>query len=116
MEGIRGVGMKVLVSNHFNFFIYSNVNLFLLLNFSEYFLVEETGARIDDDTETSPLTEVNHSSTLWSIATSITETISHDLNDSSTVNQQDLQNRVDTEVTDNIKKKKINKTRKTQSK
>ncbi|XP_014297284.1 myoneurin isoform X1 [Microplitis demolitor] len=78
-------------------------------------VVEETGARIDDDTETSPLTEVNHSSTLWSIATSITETISHDLNDSSTVNQQDLQNRVDTEVTDNIKKKKINKTRKTQN-
>ncbi|XP_074108950.1 uncharacterized protein LOC141533791 isoform X1 [Cotesia typhae] len=91
MEGIRGV-----------------VNSF------QHFLVEETGARIDDDSEISPLGEVNHSSALWSISTNNTDPIAHDLNDSSIVNEQDSSDKFDTE-TGSPKKKKTSKTRKTQN-
>ncbi|CAG5073991.1 Similar to ZNF768: Zinc finger protein 768 (Homo sapiens) [Cotesia congregata] len=77
-------------------------------------VVEETGARIDEDSEINPLAEVNHSSALWSISTNNTDPIGHNLNESSIVDDQDSSDKFDTE-TSSPKKKKTSKTRKTQN-
>lgn len=75
--------------------------------------VEETGAHIDEESET-PLSDVNNGPTLWSIA-EVTETLGHKDSEISTINEQDLQEKYETEIPETTKKKKSQKARKVQS-
>ncbi|XP_076652527.1 uncharacterized protein LOC143358895 isoform X1 [Halictus rubicundus] len=73
-------------------------------------VVEETGAHIDDDTE-SPLSTVNNESPLWTI-TDVTEQVHRDHVKPSTVNEQNLHEKEKTDIPQTSKKKKILKARK----
>lgn len=72
--------------------------------------MEETGAHIDDETE-SPLSTVNNESPLWTI-TDVTEHVHRDHVKPATVNEQTLHNKEKTDIPQTIKKKKILKARK----
>ncbi|XP_029044223.1 zinc finger protein 879-like [Osmia bicornis bicornis] len=73
-------------------------------------VVEETGAHIDDETE-SPLSTVNNESPLWTI-TDVTAHVHRDHVKPATVNEQTLHNKEKTDIPQTMKKKKILKARK----
>lgn len=74
------------------------------------FAVEETGAHIDDETE-SPLSSVNNESPLWTI-TDVTDHVHRDHVKPSTVNEQSIHDKDKTDIPQTTKKKKILKARK----
>ncbi|XP_053979542.1 zinc finger protein 260-like isoform X2 [Hylaeus anthracinus] len=74
-------------------------------------VVEETGAHIDDDTE-SQLSTVNNESQIWTI-TGITEHVHRDHVKPPTVSEQGLHEKEKTDIPQTTKKKKILKARKT---
>lgn len=100
MEGIRDVGE------------YENENATLSVCFIDtrrMFLVEETGAHTDDETE-SPLSVVNNESPLWTIA-DVTEHVG-DHEKPPAVTERSVNEKEKTDIPQTTKKKKILKTRK----
>lgn len=82
--------------------------------------MEETGAHIDEDTETTPLSDINSTATLWTIA-DVTQSVTHPEHNNestTTINEHDLNNQAkyETGIIENTKKKKSQKPRKTPSK
>lgn len=73
-------------------------------------VVEKTGAHIDDETESSLLSSVDNSSTLWSI-TDVVQSVTQEQTEQSTIDKQNIQS--DTHVAEEIKKKKTAKSKKT---
>ncbi|KAG7188391.1 hypothetical protein KM043_008042 [Ampulex compressa] len=73
-------------------------------------VVEETGAHIDDDTE-SPLPNVNNESTLWTI-TDVTEHVHREHTKAPTVSMPSIQEKPEGHIPQTTKKKKLSKTRK----
>ncbi|KAK0159659.1 hypothetical protein PV327_010752 [Microctonus hyperodae] len=80
-------------------------------------VVEETGAHIDEDTETTPLSDINSTATLWTIA-NVTQSVTHSEHNNestTTINEHNLNNqdKYETGIIENTKKKKCQKPRKT---
>ncbi|CAL7942124.1 unnamed protein product [Xylocopa violacea] len=73
-------------------------------------VVEETGAHIDDETESS-LSVVNNESPLWTV-TDVTEHVNRDHVKSNTVNDQSIIDKEKTDIPQTTKKKKILKAKK----
>ena len=73
-------------------------------------VVEETGAHIDDESE-SPLSAVNNDSPLWTI-TDVTQHVRRDHVKAATVSEQGLNEKGKTDIPQTTKKKKILKARK----
>lgn len=73
--------------------------------------MEETGAHIDDETE-SPLSTVNNESPLWTITDVTTEQVHRDHVKPPPVNEQSVHDKEKTDIPQTTKKKKILKTRK----
>lgn len=76
----------------------------------ETLAVEETGAHIDDESE-SPLSAVNNDSPLWTI-TDVTQHVRRDHVKPATVSEQGLHEKGKTDIPQTTKKKKILKARK----
>ncbi|KAK2581969.1 hypothetical protein KPH14_002409 [Odynerus spinipes] len=74
-------------------------------------VVEETGAHIDDESE-SPLSTTNNESMLWAI-TDVTDHLHQGNVRTSTTNEQNLHEKEKTDIPQTTKKKKTLKTRKT---
>lgn len=74
------------------------------------FAVEETGAHIDDETE-SPLSTVNNESPLWTI-TDVTEHVHRDHVKPSAINDHGIHDKDKSDIPQTAKKKKILKARK----
>ncbi|KAK9297603.1 hypothetical protein QLX08_008750 [Tetragonisca angustula] len=73
-------------------------------------VVEETGAHIDDETE-SPLSTVNNESPLWTI-TDVTEHVHRDHVKPSAINDHGMHDKDKSDIPQTVKKKKILKARK----
>ena len=72
--------------------------------------MEETGAHIDDETE-SPLSTVNNESPLWTI-TDVTEHVHRDHVKPSAINDHGMHDKDKSDIPQTVKKKKILKARK----
>ncbi|XP_015595932.1 zinc finger protein 37 [Cephus cinctus] len=73
-------------------------------------VVEEIGAHIDEDIET-PLVDVNNGPPLWAIADVSKHTEQEEIQ-ATTINEDDLQEKEETDIPETAKKKKLQKSRK----